>query len=80
MVSRNFNASIGYSMVLPVEIKFKFCMRFIKLLFAFLCKNLIFLLSFDKATCFSKNIFFFLYICLIGSASKNSFPIKITGP
>jgi len=33
-------------MVLSVEIKFKFCMRFIKLLFAFLFRNLIFLLSF----------------------------------
>ena len=80
MDSRNFNASIGYSIVLPTEIKFKFFIRFIKLLFAFLCKNSIFLLSFDKATYFSKNNFFFLYICFIGYESKNSFPKKIIGP
>jgi len=30
--------------------------------------------------CFSKNNFFFLYTCLIGNPSKNSFPKKITGP
>ena len=41
MISRNFIASIGYSMVSSEEIKFKFCMRFIKLLFAFLYRNLI---------------------------------------
>ena len=67
-------------MVLPTEVKFNFCMRLIKLSFAFLCKNLIFLLSFDKVTNFSKYNFFSLYICLMGNASKNSFPIKITGP
>ena len=57
MVSRNFIAFIGYSMILSVEIKFKFCMRFIKLLFAFLFRNLIFFLSFDRPTYLSKNNF-----------------------
>ena len=80
MASSNFIASTGYSIILPTEIKFKFCIRFIKLLFAFLFKNIIFLLLFDKATCLSKNNFFFLSICLMGRASKNSLPIKITGP
>jgi len=52
-------------------------MRFIKLLSAFLCKNLIFLLSFDKVTYFSKNNFFFLYICFIGMNQKIHFLKKL---
>ena len=50
---RNFIATNGYSIVLPTETKFKFCILFIRLLFAFLCINFTFLLSFDKAIYFS---------------------------
>jgi len=64
MVSRNFNASIGYSMVLSVEIKFKFCMRFIKLLFAFYVKILLFYYRLIKQHIFQKIIFSF-YIFII---------------
>ena len=80
MISRNFNASIGYSIVFPEEIRSSFFIRLINDLFALLFKNINFLLSVDKLMCLSKNNLFFLYICLTGKASKNSLAIKIIGP
>ena len=57
MALRNFIAIVGYSIVFPAEIKFNSCKRFVKFLFAFLCKNFILFVSSDKVTYFSKNNF-----------------------
>ena len=55
-----FIAFVGYSMVLPTEIRLCFFIFLIKYFFAGLYKNLRFFLFFDKVMYFSKSKLFFL--------------------